>query len=307
MTVTQPVTQPSTPVVATRIAVIGPGAIGGTLAAWLAESATLDVVLCARSAIERLIVDVPGDRTIDVSLPVLVDPARARSVDWILAVTKTYDVEGASRWVERLLGPSTCLAVVQNGVEHMERFAGLVPPERTLPVVVDLSAERRAPGRMRQRRIGELIVPAGALGRGFASLFAATPLCVSPVDDFMTAAWRKLVLNSAGVVQALTGKPAGVVRNHRAAGLMHGIALESIRVGRAVGADLEDAVADEVLTRFRASNPDATNSVLADRLAGRPLEIDARNGVVVRLGAVHGVATPLNAMAVAILEAAAEP
>jgi 2-dehydropantoate 2-reductase len=33
------------------------------------------------------------------------------------------------------------------------------------------------------------------------------------------------------------------------------------------------------------------------------MEIDARNGVVVRLGARHGIATPLNAMAVAILEA----
>jgi 2-dehydropantoate 2-reductase len=45
------------------------------------------------------------------------------------------------------------------------------------------------------------------------------------------------------------------------------------------------------------------NSLLADRLAGRPLEIDARNGVIVRLGQQHGIATPLNGMAVAILEA----
>ena len=59
-----------------------------------------------------------------------------------------------------------------------------------------------------------------------------------------------------------------------------------------------------VVERYRASQPDAVNSLLADRLAGRPTEIDARNGIIVRLGAAHGVPTPLNQMAVAIIEAA---
>lgn len=43
--------------------------------------------------------------------------------------------------------------------------------------------------------------------------------------------------------------------------------------------------------------------MLADRLACRQLEIDARNGVIVRLGAKHGIATPLNAAMVALLNA----
>jgi 2-dehydropantoate 2-reductase len=45
------------------------------------------------------------------------------------------------------------------------------------------------------------------------------------------------------------------------------------------------------------------NSLLADRIAGRRMETDARNGVIVRLGEKHGIATPLNRMAVAVLEA----
>jgi 2-dehydropantoate 2-reductase len=44
--------------------------------------------------------------------------------------------------------------------------------------------------------------------------------------------------------------------------------------------------------------------MLADRLAGRPMEIDARNGVIVRLGEKHGIATPLNRMAAGVLEQA---
>jgi 2-dehydropantoate 2-reductase len=42
--------------------------------------------------------------------------------------------------------------------------------------------------------------------------------------------------------------------------------------------------------------------MLADRMAGRPMEIDTRNGVIVRKGARHGIKTPLNQMAVALLQ-----
>ena len=48
---------------------------------------------------------------------------------------------------------------------------------------------------------------------------------------------------------------------------------------------------------------DSVNSLHADRLARRPTEIDARNGVIVRLGRKHGIPTPCNQMAVALMEA----
>jgi len=287
----------------TTIALIGPGAIGGTIAAWLTQVAGNTVTVCARTPFDELVVEVPDGPTIRARPRVLVDPSEASRVDWVVTVTKTYDTAGATRWIERLLGPSTCVAVVQNGVEHLERFAHVVPRERTLPVIIDIPAERTAPGRIRQRRQGDITVPSGELGDRFAKLFEGTPLAPRTSDDWLSVAWRKLALNSAGVVNALTQKPAGIVRNEKAAALMRAIAAESMAVGRAVGARLPDTLPDEVLERLRASAPDSVNSLLADRLAGRPMELDARNGVVVRLGALHGVPTPLNAMAVAILEA----
>ena len=61
---------------------------------------------------------------------------------------------------------------------------------------------------------------------------------------------------------------------------------------------------DPQLAGYRAGPADGINSLHADRLAGRPMEIDARNGVIVRKGAAYGIATPVNAMVVALLEAA---
>jgi 2-dehydropantoate 2-reductase len=289
-----------------RIALIGPGAIGGTIAAWLGESNENDVVLCARTPFEKLVVETPEGRTIDRAVRVLTDPSAASPVDWIIAVTKTYDTESAARWIERLLGAQTRVAVVQNGVEHMTRFSALVPRDRTLPVIVDIPAERDSPGRIRQRRHGTLTVPRGEMSAAFAELFAGTPMTVAQTEDFLTAAWKKLVVNSAGIVNALTEKPAGVVNHPKAAALMKGIALETIAVGRAEGAALDDALADEILDRFRKSPPDSVNSLLADRLARRPMELDARNGVIVRLGRKYGVPTPLNETGIAILEAACD-
>lgn len=293
----------------TTIALIGPGAIGGTFAAWLMQVPGNEVVLCARTPFERLVVRAPEGRTLEARPRVLTDPQAATgvaAVDWVLAVTKTYATADAARWLERLVGPATAVAVVQNGVEHMERFRGLVPAERTLPVITDVPAERSAPGQIWQRRHGATTAPQGELGRRFVALFGTTPFAPVLTDDFLTAAWTKLVLNSAGVVNALTLKPAGVVRNDKAAALMRAIAEETLAVGRAVGARLRDEWPAEIVERYRRSPPDSVNSLLADRLAGRPLEVDARNGVVVRMGEKHGIPAPLNAMAVAILEAATQ-
>jgi 2-dehydropantoate 2-reductase len=62
---------------------------------------------------------------------------------------------------------------------------------------------------------------------------------------------------------------------------------------------------ESVIDLFRKGPADAINSMHADRLAGRPMEIDARNGVIVRLGSKHGIPTPVSQIIVALLEAVA--
>lgn len=79
---------------------------------------------------------------------------------------------------------------------------------------------------------------------------------------------------------------------------------ECAAVGRAEGAKLDAQMGKRVLEHYHRLPADSVNSLLADRLAGRRMEVDARNGVIVRKGEMHGIATPLNRMVVALLEAA---
>ncbi|MGB6485514.1 MAG: ketopantoate reductase C-terminal domain-containing protein [Steroidobacteraceae bacterium] len=66
---------------------------------------------------------------------------------------------------------------------------------------------------------------------------------------------------------------------------------------------LGDSLGEEILAYYRGAPPDAVNSLFADRLAGRCMETDARNGAIVRKGVKHGIPTPLNSMAVTLLDA----
>jgi 2-dehydropantoate 2-reductase len=221
----------------------------------------------------------------------------------VVAATKAYDVAGAAKWLEPLRAKGAPVAVLQNGVEHRERFAPYVLREKILPVMVDCPAERQAPDRIRQRGVMHLKAPADTLGHAFVELFAGSPADASVVPDFLSVVWRKLCFNSAGVLSALTMQPAGVVRDEA----MGDVALEIIRecaaVALADGAKLEENIAETILAAQRAAPADGVNSMLADRQAGRPVEIDARNGVIVRLGRKYGIPTPANGMAVALMQA----
>jgi 2-dehydropantoate 2-reductase len=127
---------------------------------------------------------------------------------------------------------------------------------------------------------------------------------VEETADFTTTAWRKLCLNAAsGALLAATGRAIEVLHAPGMAELALGIMRECLAVARAEGAVLDDAVADEILKRCLALPAGSGNSMLYDRLAGKPLELDARNGVIVRRGQRHGIATPLNAALCALLAA----
>jgi 2-dehydropantoate 2-reductase len=287
-----------------RIALVGPGAVGGVIAAWLGQTGRHEVTLCARRPLGELHVDTPQGPLI--SRPaVLTAPEQAGPVDWVLVATKAYDAPGAAAWLKGLATKGAPVAILQNGVEHRERFTPYLPAEQILPVMIDCPAERTDPTHIRQRGTAKMVVPDGAQGREFVGLFAGTPVEVSTTSDFQSAIWRKLCLNSSGVINALLLQPAGVSHDEKIGELLKAMVRECMAVGRAEGAVFEDGLPEKILAGQRAAPPDSMNSIHADRAANRPMELDARNGVIVRLGRQHGIPTPYNEMAVALLAAMA--
>jgi 2-dehydropantoate 2-reductase len=285
-----------------RIAIVGVGAIGGAIAGLLEVAGRHQITLCTRRPLPQLTVAMPGG-FVRVKARNATLPENAEPVEWVIVATKAYDAEGAATWFPALCAQGAPVAVLQNGVEHRERFAAYVEQARLLPVVIDCPVERPADGDVRVRGGACMRVEDTPLSRELAALFADSPVKVEPVADFITAAWSKLCLNSVGALNALTLKPAGVLQGEAMGRLAVALVAECVAVGRAEGAQLSDSLAEEILAQYRVQPADAVNSLLADRLAGRRMEIDARNGAIVRKGKDHAIPTPLNHMAFTLLDA----
>jgi 2-dehydropantoate 2-reductase len=287
------------------VAVVGPGAIGTTVAAAL-HAVGRTPRLFGRSARSSLSLTV-GDESIVVPGPVVTDPASAGGpVDLLFLAVKATQIEAAAPWLAALCGPSTVVCVLQNGVEQVAMVAPHANGAAVIPSVVWFPAVAQPDGSVLLRGAARLTVPAGDASDAVAGALARSLCTVEVEPDFASAAWRKLVQNAVAGLMALAGRRAGMYGRDDIAALALAYAREALEVARAEGARLGDEVPGEVVGAFQQMPADMGTSILADREAGRPLEWDVRNGVVQRLGRAHGIPTPISDLVVPLLAAASD-
>lgn len=276
------------------VGVIGPGAIGCVMAGALLATGRHEVVIGARTGFDELVVERPGH--VDRHRPtVLLDPESTGPLDLVVLSTKAHQTAGAQVWLDAWCGPNTVVAVLQNGVEHVERVGPLVGAAALAPVIVFCPAERQAAGHARLSGRGVLTVVDDEPGAAVVAAFDGSFIEVRPSADWLSDAWVKLLSNCAGgAVTTLARSSNRALEDSAAADLCRRIMMEAAAVGRAEGAVLPDDVADRVLEGIRALAGDHHSSIVVDRLAGRPTEWQVRNEVVVRKAAEHGMPVPLN-------------
>ncbi|MBL1421692.1 MAG: 2-dehydropantoate 2-reductase [Alphaproteobacteria bacterium] len=284
----------------TKIAIIGPGAIGGTLAAWLDIPPNNEIFICARSSFQSLSVETPFGK-LESTPTVFTNPAQAEQVDWVIVTTKAYQIPSIEPWFKHLCHADTKVAVAQNGVEHIANLTPFIPAERLVPIIIDTPAARVATGKIIQKAPILMAIPNNKLSLQFASLFPTDNVTINLTDDWTSAAWKKLCINSPGAVSSIVNQHANIAGDPKAESLMRNMIRECIAVGRAEGATIDDEIIEQVLSSQRHAPAGSMNSLHADLAAKRPMEWDARNGVIHRLGKKHGIATPYNEMAAHIL------
>ncbi len=253
-----------------------------------------EVLVGARTPFDELVVESP-DHTERHRPTVFVEPPRPEPLDLVVLATKAHQTAGAQPWLDAWCGPSTVVAVLQNGVEHVERVGPHIGGARLAPGIVFCPAERSAPGQVRVTGRSAFTVPDDAAGAVVADAFDGSFMQVRRSSDWLTDAWVKLLSNCAGgAVTTLARHSNQVLVDPGAADLCRRLMVEAATVGRAEGAVLPDDIAERVLDGIRALAADHHSSIVVDRLAGRPTEWRVRNEVVVRKAAEHGIAVPLN-------------
>jgi 2-dehydropantoate 2-reductase len=290
------------------IAVFGTGATGGYFGGRLAEAGE-DVRFVARGAhLAALrehgltVQSVAGDFRVH-PVRAAADPAELGSVDVALVAVKAWQVPEAAEAMRPLVGDQTFVVPLQNGIEAPGQLAAVLGAERVLGGFCSILASLDGPGRIRHMGVvpyvafGELDGSMSARAEALRAAFARTRgVTVEVPADIRAAMWNKFLFIAAlSGVGAVSRVPAGVIRSLPETRELLRQALEEIysvalRSGVALPAD---AVA-RTLEFIDGLSPDGTASMQRDVLAGRPSELEAQVGAVVRLGERLGVEVPVH-------------
>lgn len=287
------------------VALIGPGAIGTTIAAVLHEVGRKPV-LCGRTAHQRLILR-RDDGEVIIPGPVLTDPhTLERPFQLLFVAVKTTQVADCAHWLKALCDENTVVCALQNGVEQESLLKPYVNGAKVLPSVVWFPAQREADASVWLRAKPRLTLPDTTQGQKIAEVLDGTRCAVELTADFTSVAWRKLLQNAVAGLMVLANRRAGMFSRQDITGLALAYLHECLTVARAAGAVLADSVPQEIVDGFHQAPADLSTSILVDRQANRPLEWDIRNGVIQRYGRTLGVATPISDVVVPLLAAASE-
>ena len=236
----------------------------------------------------------------------------------ILLTVKAWDTAAMAFAVEKRLAPDGHLLSLQNGLDNLERTAAIVGHRRVLGGRVIFGAEIVEPGRVRVTvQAAPVLIGSpdpddgtrvAAAGRWAAALAdAGVPARSTPA--IVAELWAKALYNAAlNPMGALLGVPYGHLPTDRdARAVMDDVLEEAFAVARAAGVGLPWPDAEGYRRLFYGELVPSTaghrSSMLQDLERGRPTEIDAINGHLVREGRRHGVATPVNATLAGVIRA----
>ena len=251
-----------------RIAVIGAGGVGGAFGAALAKAGG-DVTFLARgahlAAMRERGLNVLGPRG-DIHLQptkATDDPATIGAVDVVLFCVKLWDVESAGAAIRPLVGRTTAVIPLQNGIDASERLIPILGKDAVMGGVAQISATIAEPGVIRQTGtfmrlvFGELDGRPSERGAAFHALCQAAGFDSVNSNEILAALWEKFVLlatNSS--VASLTRLPFGKLRDDpEVFALFEKGVAEVAAVGRARGVSLPPDLEEKMLQACAVSRP----------------------------------------------------
>ena len=216
----------------------------------------------------------------------------------------------AAETIAPIVGPDTRVLTLQNGIDGAEQLAGKFGRERVLGGVAYIAAKIDAPGivsylpGMTRIVFGTLDSQADPVVEAFLNICEPCPFGAEIADDIQVALWTKMVLlaTNAGI-SATSRLPIRVTFDDEEARAVAVAAFrEAEAVARALGVDLPADIVDRLTEASMGFPTDMYASMYHDLMAGKRIEIDGLPGTIVRLGAEHGIPTPVHSTFYAMLK-----
>jgi 2-dehydropantoate 2-reductase len=290
-----------------RIAFIGIGALGGYFGGRLAKAGN-DVIFIARGAMlealrkDGLRVESPLGDFVLPRVHATGDPTDVGHVDAVFITTKAWQVTEAAHQIRNTIGPETVVVPLQNGVEAFDQLAAVLGSEHVLDGMCHVLAMVTAPGVV--RHVGsKALITIGERNNARTPRLEKLVECLSTAevdtrvpDNIQVALWEKFeFVASFGGVGAITRAPAGVIRSApEARSLLERAVQEIVGLARAIGIPVQTESVANTMKLVDSSPPEGTASMQRDLIAGRPSELEAQSGAVVRLGRAFNFPTPVH-------------
>ncbi|MCB1739554.1 MAG: 2-dehydropantoate 2-reductase [Gammaproteobacteria bacterium] len=290
-----------------RIAVYGAGALGAYYGARLSEHGH-EVALIARG--EHLaairgqglrILSPDGDLHLQ-DLQASDDPAAIGPVELVIVAVKSWHIPEVAAAMGPLLGPETMVLPFLNGVEAPDQLAEVIGASHVLGGLSKIFSLIESPGVIRHFKpgayvgFGELDGSVSPRVQRIKTLFEQAGIDAEAVSDVRTELWKKLLMVSSWAgLGALARSPMGVMRGMpETRALIDASMSEGIAVGRARGHAVDEDYKQSLWAFYEQIPDEGTASMQRDLIAGRPSELDAWNGAIVRFGEQCAVPTPVH-------------
>ena len=290
-----------------RIAIFGTGGAGGRFGAQLARAGE-EVVFIARGEHLRAIrthglrLLTPEDEIVVQPAQVSDDPAQVGVVDLVIVGVKSWQVKDAARAMTPMIGRKTFVLPLQNGIEAATQLSDVIGGEHVLAGLCATLSWVEGPGRIRSVgnahfvRFGEQDNGASTRTARLRDVFERAGVVVDIPSDIHAALWEKfLFVVSLGGLGAVTRAPIGVIRSMPDTRRMLDRCMREIdAVARARQIALKEGIVEKTLAFVDSLDPNGSTSLQRDIVDGKPSELEAWNGAVVRAGHEVDVATPLH-------------
>jgi 2-dehydropantoate 2-reductase len=298
-----------------KIVIFGSGGVGGYFGARLAQAGE-EVTFIARGqhlqAIRR-----NGLQVESILGNFSIQPARATDapaeigpVDLVIVGVKAWQIPEAAEAIRPLVGPETMVLPLENGISAPTELGAVLGSEHILGGLCRISALIGKPGVIRHVGIQPVIVfgecdnsRSERIERLQQAFSKCQGLTAQVPVDINTAMWEKFIfIVTVSSIGAATRQPIGGYRAVPESRKLLQAALEEVAaVGRAKGVTLREDIAARILAGIDATPADTYASMQNDIMNGKPSELEAQTGTVVRMGRELGVLTPMHDYLYAIL------
>jgi 2-dehydropantoate 2-reductase len=291
-----------------RIAIVGVGGVGGYFGGKLAHAGVETVFIARGATLQALrskglrVDSINGDFRVD-RVNATDNPATVGPVDAVIFATKAWQVPEAAESAKALIGRDTVAVPLENGMEAPDQLARVFGRHHVLGGLCAIVSYIVEPGHIRHAAFDPFVM-FGELDNSrtervvrLQETFDRAGIKAEVPADIQRAMWSKfLFIAPMSAIGALTRVPIGVWRSIPET---RDIAIRALRevvaVATAHGVNLGDAV-ERTLERYDGMAPDSTSSLQRDIMEGKPSELEAQVGAIVRLGRDVGVLTPVSEM-----------